>query len=1378
MWRQKFPVKPENRVDKRVEIDEWVITLAFPHGERLSRGKQISPGVYAFLPTEMVTNFPFIIQADFLLASSREAILFDSPWNKGILECVPSAFLNAFVALVKSSADAPAMSLPSMFNFLPVDPSPFPALEPVRSGIKNKILVEDIVPCESHSKQKIFCKPGEVGRLKPAFWSILSKARESGIDLKNLSTHGSYILSSHFDKSTYSTVLSFLGVKSVSTEWYGKCIEGSNLVKEVNEQIYLEVLSFLADNWQNCFSGTNMMSIPLLKYVDRNNTLSFWSISRATQWSDRLCIASEKKRIHWLISWNREFLSSNRLFVPPSTQEALQNFAQKTRVTQWLQSYANVESVSAYSYGLVVVNNLNIDRRPVIAFAHFLYHSSQKGHIENHHVAELCRAMPVIDSYGSVVKKRSSVLVPAKGSKWVGLMGTNPWRQQNYIELSADYKSAGSYAGIYAPEDELLAFLKTQLPALDIPFIHPPEASFPTVSSPLTVDNAILLLQWIQSLKSRGVPLPARFLACVKQGSWLRTSVGYKPPNESFLSSSEWGVLLQNGSSFVDIPMVDQKFYQNRLHLYKEELKALGVRFEFQEASAYIGSRLMSMAASNTLTRENVYSLLRLGRCISSQPFLDVKFYGEDILAYKPELKLLGVLVGFEDSYKLVIDNFKFSSAAVTPEATVLILKCIRHVNSCEAFIRKLKDLKWVKTSVGFRAPNESFLADPRWESLINVFDGVPIVDFRFYGSKISPYKEELEKTGLITRLESASKAIANLFKQMVLNSSLPKASVLALLACYRQLKTQGALPVELMNCMLSEKWLCTSLGFRPPSDAILFNAEWQSLSSVANLPFIDDGDTHHGLSKEIHGYKDELKLLGVTTEVKTGVKFVINGINIPKDPLHMSAATVLSLLRSIQIWLVSSSNFPKGFLEKIKGCSWLRTKVGFRRPDESILFDPKNSSIRIEDGPFIHEAFYGSEVASFKDALAAIGVSVDVRHGHELVARHLRSHKNRATISRIYTYLKECNWEPVNKTSDWIWVPNKKKSGQWVSPPSCVLHDKDNLFSPQLHVLDKYYDKQLLDFFSHVFGVRHDPSAEDHCKLWSTWESYVDAISLADCSAFWHFIAKNWSKNTEKLLSACVKVPVCTDGTILLSKKEDVFIPDDLLLKDLFDKLPNRSSFIWYPSSSLPSMSRAKLNNIYGSIGVQAISKAVGKNDYSLRLESFSPTKAARGKVINVGMIKLVLAFLADPALDISAEERHKIVSSLLDVTVLETSEPITVGYNIKLSSGAILDVKATRKLRWERESSKLYIQKSKRSPGYKEKLEFATNFADEISQGLLFEKAEQIPLLAELIKIGSLMDFHGAAVEYLLKSKNLQLFPEDEEFLGAASLGRSRNR
>ncbi|XP_070679761.1 protein NO VEIN-like [Malus domestica] len=85
MWKQKFPVRQEFREERRMEVDEWVITLAFPYGERLHRGTS-SPGVYAFLPTQMFTNLPFIIQADFLLQSSREHIVLDSKWNQGILK--------------------------------------------------------------------------------------------------------------------------------------------------------------------------------------------------------------------------------------------------------------------------------------------------------------------------------------------------------------------------------------------------------------------------------------------------------------------------------------------------------------------------------------------------------------------------------------------------------------------------------------------------------------------------------------------------------------------------------------------------------------------------------------------------------------------------------------------------------------------------------------------------------------------------------------------------------------------------------------------------------------------------------------------------------------------------------------------------------------------------------------------------------------------------------------------------------------------------------------------------------------------------------------------------------------------------------------------
>ncbi|OAY75978.1 hypothetical protein ACMD2_08082 [Ananas comosus] len=1412
MWKQKFPVKPECRVSKRAEVDEWVITLAFPLGHRLS-SRTRHPGVYAFLPTEMVTGFPFIIQADFLLISSRESIVLDSPWNRGILGCVPSAFVNAFVAQLKTNEAAPAISLPFSFKFLPVRASSIPVLDSVREVIKSKVVEEHIMPCQSYSAQRMFCKPRDVSRLNPAFWNILIKAGSSGVDLQSLSSHGTYILSSHLDTADYEDTLGFLGVRNVDSEWYGKCIEGCGLVKELAEEVYLELLCFIADNWSADFARTSIWHKPLLKYVDANGGVSFWSIYRASQYSDRICTAANTSHVSWLIDWNKELAyASDRFFMPESTQKSLKAFSKQGTLMDWLKMHAKVEVVSVYNYALLVAKALK-DRRIVIAFTHFVYHSAARNYIPEWYMNELCCSMPLVDNYGSVITQTARILVPAKGSKWVGLMGSNPWRGENYVELGADYLCGGNFAGNRTSENQLLGFLKKYAQAADVPYIRPPDAAFPTVASPLTKDNALLLLEWIRNLRSSGVQLPVRFLNCVKHGSWLKTSVGYKPPSESFLSNENWGSLLQIQSVLVDIPMIDQQFYGDRIGSYKEELRTIGVRFEFSEALTYIGAHLMSMAANCTLTRANVVSLLQLIRFlrqkflppehliqsikngrwlktrlgysspagsilfgsewttasyISNLPFIDIEFYGEEIINYKTELELLGVIVRFNGNYQILVDNFKPSSTLIAADAVILILMCVRHATSSGDFVKKLKELRWLKTNLGYKTPGETFLVDSEWECLVKVVDGVPLIDLGFYGDRIRSFQEELTKVGVVLNLEEAAKAIARQFKQLVSSSSLTKKNVLALLASYRHLKDRSSnLPLDLTVCMRSEKWLHTKMGFRSPVDSILFDSQWESVSPMAVLPFIDDSDSCNGLGKEICRYKSELKSLGVACEPDEGANFVVTGLNIPSNPSAITPANVISVLKCIRNWKKTHKVFPKDFAQRI--CKrWLKTAMGYQYPDECILFDSKSCSfIQREDGPFIDEAFYGSEISSYKNELEEIGVTVEISQGCSLIARHLKSHSSLTTISRVYSFLKEFEWTPESRSANWIWIPSGSDSGEWVSSRSCVLHDKNNLFRSQLHVLEKHYEKRLLGFFSNVLGVKSNPTVEDYCVLWSVWEMSVLDVKPADCSAFWCFIAKNWNADTEKRLLDCVaKLPVNAKNGILLSDKEDVFIPDDLLLKDLFDEASEESIFIWYPST----ISRAKLNLIYSSIGVRKISEAV-EYDESHSLESGNVSQVdVKNLMINkTGLMKTCLAFLADPLLDISGEERHRIVRSLLDVEVLETNEQIAASYKLKLSSGRDLTVKESQMCRWEKEDSKLIVQRIDGSLGNKARIEFATYFSDEVSRGLLFDRADQIDSLAEIIKIGSLLDFDEAAVEFLLKAKNLQLFEEDEKFLSS---------
>ena len=87
-----------------------------------------------------------------------------------------------------------------------------------------------------------------------------------------------------------------------------------------------------------------------------------------------------------------------------------------------------------------------------------------------------------------------------------------------------------------------------------------------------------------------------------------------------------------------------------------------------------------------------------------------------------------------------------------------------------------------------------------------------------------------------------------------------------------------------------------------------------------------------------------------------------------------------------------------------------------------------------------------------------------------------------------------------------------------------------------------------------------------------------------------------------------------------------------------------------------------------------------------------------------------------------------------------------------------------------WEKESSEFCTQKLEKTGGQRYMFEYATRFSEVVAQGLLWEKEDKITRLAELIKFGFFMGFDEDAVDYLMKSKNMQISLEDEEFLASA--------
>ncbi|KAL8118501.1 uncharacterized protein LOC141723799 [Apium graveolens] len=1425
MWRQRFPVKKDHKVERRLEVEEWVITLAFPSGKRLLRGMQ-SPGIYAFLPTEMVTNFPFIIQADFILASSRENILLDNKWNKGILDCVSSAFISAFTSLVKET-EAPISTLPHIFGFLPVTKAPYMELNAVRESIKQKLLNQSIVPCESYSEQKYFHRPCEVGGILPAFWKILDKARGQGVALDNISSHGTYILSSSFDAKEYGQILEFMGVGFVADEWYAKCIQSSNIVLGVSEDVYLELLLFVAENWNSSFHRTNMKSASILKYVDAHGTVSLTSVSEVSQvHGGKLFRSSENHYASWLINWSREFRSAtDQLFMPISTQQAIGVLSKKWILVDWLSDQANVKAVNVYDYSLLLNKAIKNDRELAIAYSHFLYHSFSKKYVSEQNVKELCSSMPLIDSYGRIMGQRRQVLLPANGSNWVELIGTNPWRSEGYVELGKDYLQPASYVGIYTAARELINFLRAYVPAFDIPSISPPNAVIPTMSAPLTRKNVFLLLDWIRYLRRIGTVIPQKFLTCIREGSWLKISLNgsssYRPPSQSFMFSSSGAHVIQKESELVDIPVVDMQFYGHNIIDYKEELRVVGVMFEVNEACSFIGNQLMSIAASSNLTRDNVLSILKFikflrgkllpatefvnsikgGRwlrtnqgdrspdesvlyneqwqaasVVSNIPLIAEAYYGANLMSYKNELELIGVKVNFDNNYQFVGENLKSSAylSSLSAEALHLMLNCLRHSRSTNKFVNALKDAKCIKTNVGFKTPSECYLPDPEWGCLLEVFSCFPLIDEKFYGSKIFSFKNELKQIGAVVEFDEASKKFEGVFRQQASLHSIGKDNVLKLLQFYKKQKNSSSFPINLKKCIREVKWLRTRLGdYRVPTDCILFGQCWQSISSISLLPFIDDSDNQYG--RNIHEYEKELNSMGVVSSIKDGARFVVNGLYLPQDPSRITSGNVYSLLECIRIYkpekqmLETDDRFPLTFLEKI-GRPWLKTYTGYKTPEKCMLFGPEWAASLLErsDGPFLDENYYGSKIVEYSKELRSLGVIVDTRNGCSLLANHLDFHFRLTTVIRIYKFLYKFNWKPDDEDNKKIWIPNGTENGQWVSSKDCVIHDKNGLLGSRLHVLEQHYKDELLIFFSITYGVKMNPSIDDYCEIWKSWEASSHQVTHDESCSFWEFVVKNWSSRTEETLAQqLLKVPVYSGSfTIKLVNKHDVFIADDLQLKDLFEK--SGSLFVWYPQPSINSLPRTKLLEIYSKIGVRNISKSV-KQELSavdvVNLKQLNPRETFIGK----GLVRLILGFLIEVSPKMEADSRHEVAKRLLDVTVLEAAEPITMRYSLSLSSGEVLNVESRQMLRWERQISKLFVQKLDKDGGHKNIIEYASHFSEVIAGGLLWENEDHMLRLAELIRLGFLVEFNEEAVEYLMKAKNLQIFLEDEEFLSS---------
>ncbi|KAJ8629753.1 hypothetical protein MRB53_023076 [Persea americana] len=919
MWRQRFPVKPDYRVYERQGLQEWV--------------------------------------ADFILSSSRETILLNNKWNLGILDCVGYAFSEAFVAAVKSDEAAPISSIIKVFEFLPTTASPYVELDRVRESIRKNLERKGIIPCETFSKQKVFCKPKEAGRIMSSFRDILSRLKKEGVPLDSISSHGKYTCHSALDVDQFYDALGFLGVQCFGYQWCAKCIQDCNLILQASEDIYVELLMFIMNNWR--FFSRQIGNVATLKYLDQNGKVAVCSINSAICGEQKIRFGWTSQHHAWLSKWNTEFGCKEIHFLPDATLFDLKKYQNSDILKTLLKTHAGVEVITLSDFVKLVVDSIkrNKSKRLAISFTHFLCCSLSNKFIFSWDISR-CSSIPVVDRFGHVNIDRIAVLMPASGSKWAALMSSNPWAKENYVELGEEYAQCHKFAGECSSKEVFHNFMVEYIKAKDIPELCPPDAGFPSASSHLTKEQAFLLLDWISYLRTGNFLVRNKFIESIAGGKWLKTCAGYSSPNQCLLSDEEESFIFAEMGDFLShIPIIDERFYDYKIGTYNSDLKYLGVKFGLVEAYPMIVNHLMSLADCRNLTKEAAIPLMKLMRysmekgilsdenlkvlkeelslrtkfgyraaCdsilwdskwdrfskIADLPFIDDSYYGSAIYSFKDELTMMGVVVGFTKGSNLLTAGMKFPSkpSAKASRYALSMLELIRFLNSeknqesfATDFIKEMRNQPWLKTNIGFTPPTECFLSDPEWASLLHVLE-VSLIDETFYRGRIGLFKEELQLLGVIVNFDDAKNIICSQFRLLSGSSNLSKRDTLSLLNCLKHFKGMENSPVEKSaNCPSEEQGWLTCQGYKHPTDSILFE-----------------------------------------------------------------------------------------FMNCLSEEKWLRTCHGDKHPTDSILFDSEWGPIsEIADLPFIDDAFYGKSIYSYRDELKMMGVVVVLKDGCRFVVEGLK---------------------------------------------------------------------------------------------------------------------------------------------------------------------------------------------------------------------------------------------------------------------------------------------------------------------------------------------------------------------------------------------------
>jgi hypothetical protein len=420
----EFPRPADVQHEKRAGIESRTVSVAIPLGPNAHGGK-----LFAYLPVRDDTGLPFLINADFVLVSSREGIREDEAWNKWLRDCIEETYVRAFLSLLNAPALSEGTKI-SAYGSIPLE-THWPFLAPVRKPVWRNLESQD---CVLVLPDGSLVKPSRARLCDRNFRAVLGSSDCFPLYLRS----DVRLVDSELEK--YSSQLKAIGVEGLLPSEIVSCLQDIAWVKEHELPWFIDLLRYLSTRKLDPADLRNLAILPIAHAAQEAQRLSC-DIEQPIYFSRT---EADREALAHVPPWLSEFVPV--AFLDSEFLGLLDQQADPDALREWMRKALNVYSFSTENYCVDILSKLMVcytdikDDRLVEATAFLAQHAGSKFNWE---------LLPIILSNGQRLLLRDArkqfrdIVVPEDFDAEAGWqhIWSAPQDRTHFLALASGYRS-------------------------------------------------------------------------------------------------------------------------------------------------------------------------------------------------------------------------------------------------------------------------------------------------------------------------------------------------------------------------------------------------------------------------------------------------------------------------------------------------------------------------------------------------------------------------------------------------------------------------------------------------------------------------------------------------------------------------------------------------------------------------------------------------------------------------------------------------------------------------------------------------------------------------------------------------------------------------